>query len=137
MEIKVREYTKSDLDRVNVMLYEAFRRLKKTDISENENFHEIVAEADGKVVGYLLLTKVLNPIRNRHYYVIDYVCVVRDYRGYGIGEKMLGYAEEYARHCGGMYLQLTCRWTRIEAHRLYEKCGFIKRESDIFRKELI
>ena len=137
MDIKVREYTKSDLDSVNVMLYEAFRRLKNTDISENDNFHEIVAEANGKVVGYLLLTKVLNPIRNRHYYLIDYVCVVRDYRGYGIGEKLLDYAEEYARHCGGMYLQLTCRWTRIEAHRLYEKCGFIKRESDIFRKELI
>ena len=137
MDIKVREYTDYDLDGVNAMLYEAFHRLKKIDISENDNFHEIVAEVGGKLVGYLLLTKVLNPIRNRHYYIIDYVCVVRDYRGYGIGEKMLDYAEEYARHCGGMYLQLTCRWTRIEAHKLYEKCGFVKRESDIFRKELI
>lgn len=137
MEIKVREYDKKDFDGVNIMLYEAFRRLKKIDISEDENFHEVVAECNGRVVGYLLLTKVLNPIRNRHYYIIDYVCVVRDFRGYGVGEKMMEYAEEYARHCGGMYLQLTCRWTRIEAHKLYEKCGFVKRESDIFRKELI
>ena len=137
MDIKVREYRKEDLEGVNVMLYEAFRRLKNPDISDDKNFHEIVALADGRLVGYLLLTKVLNPIRNRHYYLVDYVCVVRDYRGYGIGEKLLDYAEEYARHCGGMYLQLTCRWTRIEAHKLYEKCGFVKRESDIFRKELI
>ena len=102
MEIRVREYEKKDFDGVNIMLYEAFRRLKKTDISENDN-----------------------------------VCVIRDFRGYGVGEKMMDYAEEYARHCGGMYLQLTCRWTRIEAHKLYEKCGFVKRESDIFRKELV
>lgn len=137
MDVRIREYEKSDLDGVNLLLYEAFHRLKKNDISEDNNFHEIVAEIDGRVVGYLLLTRVLNPIRNKYYYLIDYVCVVRDFRGYGIGEKMMDYAEEYARHCGGMYLQLTCRWTRIEAHKLYAKCGFVKRESDIFRKELV
>ena len=59
MEIRVREYERKDFDGVNMMLYEAFRRLKKVDISENDNFHEIVAEANGRVVGYLLLTKVL------------------------------------------------------------------------------
>lgn len=137
MQITVREYEKKDFDGVNKMLYEAFHRLKKIDITEDNTFHEIVAEAEGKVIGYLLLTRVLNPIKNRPYYLIDYVCVVREFRGYGIGEKMMEYAEEYARHCGAMYLQLTCRWTRIEAHKLYEKAGFIKRESDIYRKELI
>ena len=137
MEIKVRDYRKEDLDGVNIMLYEAFRRLKKTDISSDDTFHEIVAEANGKVVGYLLLTRVLNPVRNRYYCLVDYICVVRDYRGYGVGEKMMEYAENYARSHNAMYMQLTCRWTRIEAHKLYEKCGFKKRESDIFRKELI
>ena len=136
MDIKIREYKKEDFDGVNAMLYEAFRRLKKRDISEDNTFHEIVAEANNKVVGYLLLTRVLNPIKNRCYYLVDYVCVVRDFRGYGVGEKLMEYAEKYAREQGAMFMQLTCRWTRIEAHKLYEKCGFVKRESDIFRKEL-
>ena len=73
MEIKVRDYRKEDLDGVNIMLYEAFRRLKKTDISSDDTFHEIVAEANGKVVGYLLLTRVLNPVRNRYYCLVDYI----------------------------------------------------------------
>lgn len=137
MEIKVREYERHDFDSVNSMLYEAFNTSKKIDISENENFYEIVAEVDGVVVGYLLLTKVLNPIKNKSYYLIDYVCVVNEFRGYGVGEKMMNYAEAYARHSGGMYLQLSCKWTRVAAHKLYEKCGFVKRESDMFRKELI
>ena len=135
MDIIVRKYEEKDLAAVNRMLYEAFHRTKNN--ITGAQFCELVVQLDSKVVGYLLLTKVLNPILNRHYYLIDYVCIVREYRGLGLGDKLLAYAEEYARNDGAIYLQLTCRWTRIEAHKLYEKCGFKKRESDIFRKELI
>lgn len=137
MAIVARKYKTEDLDSVNRILYEAFHRIKNRDVSKDDTFHEVVVEYDGKIVGYLLLTRVLNPVINRPYYLVDYVCVVREYRGHGVGEKMMDYAEEYARSQNAMYLQLTCRWTRIEAHKLYEKVGFIKRESDIYRKELI
>lgn len=131
----VRKYKPEDLTSVNKILYESFKRTK-TDF-EGDEFCEVVVEVDEKVVGYLLLTKVFNPILGRTYILVDYVCVVSEYRGLGLGEKLMEYAENYARKEGAIYLQLTCRWTRVKAHQLYEKCGFKKRESDIFRKELI
>lgn len=131
----VRRYRPEDLVAVNKILYESFKRTKSN--FEGEEFCEVVVEVDSKVVGYLLLTKVRNPIIGKIYILVDYVCVVSEYRGYGLGERLLEYAENYAKKEGAMYLQLTCRWTRIQAHQLYEKCGFKKRESDIFRKELL
>ena len=130
----VRDYLDSDLDMVNKILEEAFS-INKKKIS-GDNFHEIVCEKDGVVCGYLLLTKILNPIKDKYYYLIDYVCVLSNYRGLGIGEEMIKYAEEIARSDNAIYLQLTCSYYRVAAHRLYEKCGFIKRESDIYRKVL-
>ena len=50
---------------------------------------------------------------------------------------MLDYAYSLAKKEDSLYLQLTCSTFRIAAHQLYEKCGFVKRESDIFRKEIL
>ena len=130
----IRDYRESDLEQVNRILEEAFSHTKNNFTSIN--YHEIVCEKDHVVCGYLLLTKVFNPIRNRYYELVDYVCVLSNYRGFGIGEEMMKYAEEIARKDDAMYLQLTCSASRVAAHHLYEKCGFIKRESDIYRKVL-
>lgn len=132
--IDVRFYENRDLDSVNTILEEAFK-VSKSNFN-NSSIKEIVALADGNVCGYLLLTKVLNPILNKYYYLVDYVCVSSSYRGCGIGKKLLSFAEEVALRDDAMYLQLTCSSFRIAAHKLYENCGFVKRDSDIFRKVL-
>lgn len=135
MNIEIRNYKETDLDSVNFILNEAFNVTKNN--FDGDNFHEVVACIDGKVVGYLLLTKVLNPVKDKYYYLVDYVCVDSNYRGYGIGKKLISYAEDIAKKDNAMYLQLTCSYSREAAHKLYESCGFIKRESDIFRKEIV
>ena len=135
MNIEIRGYSSSDFDSINQLLMESFS-VAKTDFFGSE-FHEVVAVVNSVPVGYLLLTKVYNPIRNRYYHLIDYVCVSSQYRRLGIGKKLLEYAYSLARREHSMYLQLTCSTFRIAAHQLYESCGFIKRESDIFRKEIL
>ncbi len=135
MDIVVRDYEERDLDDVNKILQEAFSYIKG-EVS-GEMFHEIVGCVDNKVVGYLLLTKVLNPIKNQFYYLVDYVCVSSESRGLGVADQMLAYAEKLVKDEGGVYLQLTCSRFRVEAHRLYEKCGFDKRDSDIYRKVIV
>lgn len=135
MEVMVRDYQDSDLEEVNTILKEAFN-IEKNSFESNE-FHEIVATIDDKVCGYLLMTRVLNPIKNKYYYLLDYVSVLKECRGKGIGTKLLEYAEDIARGENAMYIQLTCGYQRVEAHKLYEKNGYIKRESDQFRKELV
>lgn len=135
MEIVIREFQSDDLKDVNELLVESFSVSKKEFFGSE--FHEIVAVVDSHVVGYLLLTKVYNPIKDASYYLVDYVCVSSEYRKKGIAKKMLDYSYKIAKKESSIYLQLTCSTFRIAAHKLYEKCGFVKRESDIFRKEII
>ena len=130
--IECREYLDSDLDIVNEILEEAFKG--KKDNFNYDNITEIVALKDGIVCGYLMLTKIVNPIKKRFYYLVDYVCVSSKYRGMGVSDELMNYAYEYAKEKGAMYLQLTCSYTRVAAHKLYERCGYIKRESDIYRR---
>ena len=135
MNIDIREYEKNDFDQVNSLLIESFSVPKK-DVT-GDFFCEFVATIGSEVVGYLLLTKVLNPILDRYYYLVDYVCVDSEYRRLGVGKKLLEEAYDFAKKQSAIYLQLTCSTFRIAAHKLYESCGFVKRESDIFRKEII
>ena len=134
MNIVVDYYKDENLEQVNNVLKEAFN-VEKNNFS-GEEFKEIVAKYNGDVVGYLVLTKVLNPIKNKYYYLVDYVCVLSEYRGLGVSDKLMGFAEKIAREDNAMYLQLTCSTHRVAAHRLYERCGYIKRDSDQFRKVL-
>ena len=133
--IEVRNYREEDLSFVNEILFESFN-IKKDNFT-GDNFYEVVATIDNKVCGYLLLTKVLNPIKNKYYMLVDYVCVGSQFRNMGIGKKLMEYAEGIAKNEKVMYLQLTCSTFRKAGHKLYESCGFIKRDSDIFRKEII
>ena len=134
MNIVVDYYKKEYLDQVNSILNEAFNVTKGN--FRGEQFKEIVSIVDDEIVGYLLLTKVLNPIKDKYYYLVDYVCVSSKYRGLGIGDKLMSFAEKIARGDGAIYLQLTCGIHRVAAHKLYERCGYIKRDSDQFRKVL-
>ena len=135
MKFEVRDYKENDLEAVNEILQEAFSTSKKN--FQGEQFHELVVCVDGMVAGYCLLTRVLNPIKEKNYLLVDYVCVSQEFQGMGLGKMLMDQAEEIGRIEGDMYLQLTSSYSRIAAHRLYEKCGFIKRESNIFRKELV
>ena len=135
MNVIIREYEESDLDSVNIVLDEAFNR--KKDNFDGEEFIELVSQCDNEVSGYLLMTRVLNPIKNKYYYLIDYVCVLSKYRGLGVSDKLMEYALNIAKERKAMYLQLTCSRFRDAAHKLYERCGFIKRDSDIYRKEIL
>ena len=132
--VEVRLYENKDLNSVNNILSEAFNIRK--DNFHYDNMVEIVAFIYVEVCGYLLLTKILNPILNRYYYSVDYVCVLSKYRNIGIGRKMMLQAEMIARREKAVYLQLTCSTFRRSAHKLYEACGYIKRDSDIFRRML-
>ena len=71
MKIDVRDYELSDLNAVNEILNDAFKVRK--DNFDDSCFHEIVSLNDNEVSGYLLLTKVFNPIRKRIYFLVDYV----------------------------------------------------------------
>ena len=133
--IEVRNYSDTDLDSVNVILKEAFNVTKRN--FKNNNFKELVACVDGEVAGYLLLTRILNPVKEKFYYLVDYVCVSSKHRRMGLARKMLEEVYKIAKENDAIYIQLTSSRYREAAHKLYLSCGYVKRDSDIFRKDIL
>lgn len=134
MDVVIRDYEDKDLEDVNKIVKESFS-YEKGNI-QGDMYHEIVGCIDNKVVGYLLLIRMYNPIAKYNYYLLDHVCVSSEYRGLGVGEALVNYAERLAKEGSAKYIQLTCSRFREDAHKLYKNCGFYIKESDIFRKNL-
>lgn len=135
MDIVVRKYNDNDYDSVEKLISESlgYHKEKLSD----ERVYEFVACTDDTVVGYFNLMEEIDIIRNLKIYHIGYVCVDPNYRGNGIGHIMMNYAENYARENNVTRLELTSGNQREAAHRLYISLGFIKRDTSVFRKELV
>ena len=108
---------------------------EKLELDINK-YIQLVAIEDSIVVGYVLVTRSNDPIIGRVNYLIDYVCVDKDYRGRGFAKALLIEVERIAKSENVLYLQLTSSRSRTVARKIYLDLGFGIRESDIFRKVL-
>lgn len=133
--IGVREYRMTDYFDVSRILEEAFG-VTKANVNPDNNYKEYVAVVNDVVAGYLVLTRVLDLVKGRPYYLVDYVCVAKSYRNLGLGQLLMERVLEVARKDKALYVELTSRKDRVAAHHLYEKVGFEKRDSYIFRRTL-
>ena len=136
MDIIIREYEEKDLFQVSKLLQDVFS-VKKDGNFKLDQYVELVAEVDDTVVGYLLVTKILNPVENSKYFLVDYVCVKEEYRGNNIGKKLLEKVEYIGKQEKIVYIQMTSSRFRVSAHKLYINMGYEIRESDIFRKVIV
>ena len=86
----------------------------------------IVAEAEGAVVGCLQLF-ILPGLSHRGMSrgQIEGVRVATGYRGKGLGEALIRHAIDRARAAGCGMVQLTTNLSRTDAHRFYERLGFV------------
>lgn len=135
MDIVVRKYNDADYFAVDKLLFESFGYHKER--IADHRVYEYVASLDNVVVGYYNLMEEVDVIRNFKIYHVGYVCVDPEYRGHGIGKKMMNYAIETARENGVKRLELTSGNKREAAHKLYLSLGFEKRDTSVFRKELV
>lgn len=133
--IGVREYRMTDYFDVSRILEEAFG-VTKANVNPDNNYKEYVAVVNDVVAGYLVLTRVLDLVKGRPYYLVDYVCVAKSYRNLGLGQLLMERVLEVARKDKALYVELTSRKDRVAAHHLYEKVGFEKRDSYIYRRTL-
>ena len=96
----------------------------------------LVAEVNGEVVG---VCQVLIFQHFQHAGAwcceLESVHVRSDFRGRGVGAKLLEAAETLARREGCYRVQLTSRNVRLDAHRFYETNGF-EQTSQGFKKAL-
>ncbi len=130
-------------------LVEAFVRLTPQLSSSNpppsrEALSEIVAspatilfvarEGDGPILGSLTLALFRIPTGLRAW--IEDVVVDEAARGKGVGAALNEAALDHARAVGARTVDLTSRPSREAANRLYQRLGFVERDTNVYRFDL-
>jgi ribosomal protein S18 acetylase RimI-like enzyme len=87
----------------------------------------------GAIVGTLTLVLFRIPTGLRAW--IEDVVVDEDARGRGAGEALTREALRIAADAGARTVDLTSRPDREDANRLYERLGFRRRETTVYRRE--
>lgn len=93
-----------------------------------------VPDAAGPIAGTLTLAIFRIPTGLRAW--IEDVIVDGGYRGQGIGEALTRAALDVARAAGATTVDLTSRPSREAANRLYQRVGFEKRDTNVYRYKL-
>jgi len=68
--------------------------------------------------------------------LLEEIVVDKDYRGKGIGRKLIETAIDLARGEKVTRLELTSHPKRIEANKFYEHIGFKKRDTNAYRMDI-
>jgi GNAT superfamily N-acetyltransferase len=96
----------------------------------------LVAEDDGRIVGALVLAIIENITRRgTPYAIIENVVVDEAARGQRLGEALIEQAIAEARQAGCYKVSLTSNKRRGDAHRFYERLGFVQTH-EAFRIDL-
>ncbi|GAA5033982.1 GNAT family N-acetyltransferase [Actinopolymorpha pittospori] len=96
------------------------------EIAANPNVLLLVGELDGAIVATCQLTFA----RHLTYHggliaEVESVRTVPELRGQGIGTALMDWVVEEARRRGAVRVQLTSNRARVDAHRFYERLGFV------------
>jgi ribosomal protein S18 acetylase RimI-like enzyme len=94
----------------------------------------LAVRQSGNLVGMLTLVTFAIPTGMRA--IIEDVVVDERYRGQGVAEALTSEALALAEAAGARTVDLTSRPSREAANRLYQKLGFQKRDSNVYRYTL-
>jgi len=97
----------------------------------NSNNTIILIAEEKAIIG--TLTLVLNKIPTGNKVWIEDVVVDNIARGKGVGRKLTKFAIEYVFSKGITQINLTSSPERVAANKLYQKLGFAKRETNVYR----
>lgn len=100
-------------------------------ILKSEDIHFFVAKSNKIVIGTLLLAKY-NTLCGTKYWIED-VIVDESQRGKGYGRELTQFAIDYAKYDGATSIYLTSQSARVAANILYQKMGFIKYETNMYK----
>ena len=105
-------------------------------IIKSDSATVLVAEDEsGTILGSMTLVVFRIPTGVRAW--IEDVVVDTEARGMGIGQALNEYAIQLAEQAGAKTIDLTSRPTRESANRLYQRLGFVARETNVYRYSIV
>lgn len=136
------KFSQEDAERIRALasqLGPGFQLLNDTDIKEiisSPVTNILVARdpKDQKIVGMATLAVYRIPYVKKAY--LDDFIVDESFQGQGIGSKLLKAVLDHAKEQEASYVDFTSTSTRVAANKLYEKFGFKKRDTNVYRLDL-
>ena len=133
--IFLREATFDDKDQIAEVLLDFYNMndrdeaIKSFTTELEKDFHYIVAEENGKIIG--LVTWLMHGLPKHGLFELDRICILSEARGKGVGRKLVDrlvsdariWYEEVGEKIRKLYL-LTHEDNK-NAHAFYEKVGFV------------
>ena len=101
------------------------------EIIEHDAATLLLASEGEKILGSMTL--IIFPIPTGLRAWIEDVVVDESFRGRGVGEALNRRAIEIALAAGAKTIDLTSRPSRSAANRLYQRLGFVARDTNIYR----
>ena len=96
------------------------------EIARDPNNELWLGERDGEIVAMLQLTLIPGLSRGgMKRALVEAVRVRADLRGRGIGAALMARVEQRAKQAGCGLIQLTTDRQRLDAHRFYERLGYV------------
>ncbi|MGE5406483.1 MAG: GNAT family N-acetyltransferase, partial [Methanosarcina sp.] len=102
---------------------------------ESENISFFIARVDNNEIKGILTLVSYDIISGRKIWIED-VVVDEAYRGHGTGEMLVLAALEFSRSSGAKEIRLTSRSSRSAANMLYQKIGFEKYDTNVYKYSL-
>ena len=95
--------------------------------------HLFIASEGDIIYGMLSLIVFQIPTGTRAW--VEDVVVSESARGKGVGKMLIEKALKTSKDLGAKTTDLTSRSSRGAANHLYKKCGFVERETNVYRHE--
>ena len=95
--------------------------------------HLFIASEGDIIYGMLSLIVFQIPTGTRAW--VEDVVVSESARGKGVGKMLIEKALKTSKDLGAKTTDLTSRSSREAANHLYKKCGFVERETNVYRHE--
>lgn len=139
--IEITTYSPKVRQAVNCFLNQLVTR--DSDITESflrelihsDNSHLFCAvDGSGQYIGMLTVGVYISPTGTKGW--IEDVVVDKSERGKGVGEELTKYAVGFAKDKGVVLLMLTSNPSRIAANALYQKIGFVRKETNMYTLDL-
>lgn len=123
-EVVIRRMAERDLDAVTDIEARTFarpwsRESFEQELTRNVAARYLVAETDGKTVGYAGAWIILDESH------VTNIAVDENYRGRGIGRKLTEGLMQYLSNLGAAYATLEVRVSNERAQNLYKSLGFV------------
>lgn len=146
METRLRRAVPADRERIGELFLEMLRSIYHTGEVQGYGEHDLdrffdggedwicLAEEEGAVTAYLSIEVHRE---GRDFLYLDDLSVTGQSRGRGLGTRLIGRAEDYARELRIPVLVLHVEKENTGARRLYERLGFVPFGEDGTRQRMI